>query len=91
MNNEHHGKDFLVGAMVGSTLGAITALMFSTKKGHKIQHQLVDKYHDFEKALRHYTHGKTRQAKRMAKRTIKKAKRKAKRVVRKVKKIKRRR
>ncbi len=81
--HERHGKDFLFGAMLGSTLGALTALMFTTKKGHKIQHQLMDKYHEFEEVVRHYADGKTRQAKRMARRALSEIKKQAKRKVRK--------
>lgn len=78
-----HGKDFLVGAMLGSTLGALTALMFTTKKGNKIKRELVEKYHEFEKQVRVYAKHNERKAKhalnKIAKnidKKIKKAKRK---------------
>lgn len=78
-----HGKDFLVGAMLGSTLGALTALMFTTKKGHKIKEDLVEKYHEFEKHVKAYAKNNQKKAKhalnKFAKnidKKIKKAKRK---------------
>jgi gas vesicle protein len=49
--------------MIGSTLGAMTAIVFGTKKGHKMQKDLMDKYHEFEDVVKDYTHGKTRQVK----------------------------
>jgi gas vesicle protein len=78
-----HGKDFFVGAMLGSTLGALTALMFTTKKGSKIKRELVEKYHEFEEHVKTYAKNNQRKAKhalsKIAKnidKKIKKAKRK---------------
>ena len=81
--HKKHGKDFLLGAMLGSTLGALTAMMFTTKKGHKIQDDLMDKYHEFEDHVKAYSQAGKRKAKRMmgqigqkVRRKVKKAKRK---------------
>jgi gas vesicle protein len=61
--HKKHGKDFLVGAMLGSTLGALTALMFTTEKGHKIQGDLIKKYREFEKHVTGYAQNNKRKAK----------------------------
>lgn len=41
---KHPGK-FFIGAIVGSTIGAITTLLFSTSEGKKIQKKLMQKFH----------------------------------------------
>ena len=51
-NQSHPYKHFFEGVLLGGGMGAVIALMF-TKKGQKIQKNLVDKYHDFEKGIQH--------------------------------------
>jgi gas vesicle protein len=82
--NDHAGKDFFIGAMIGSTLGALTAAMFGTKKGHKFQKDMADKYHDFEGMLKGYVNGKKRQVKREYKKITEMATKKVRKVKRKV-------
>jgi len=74
MEDENHGKDFLLGAMIGSTVGALSAMMFTTKKGHNIQKDLLDKYHEFEGVIKKYAKGKTSQARKAAKKLVQAAK-----------------
>lgn len=81
MSKDHTGRDFFVGAMIGSTIGALAAAMFGTKKGHKLQKDMAEKYHDFEGVVKSYIHGKQRKVKR----EVGKIKQKAKKKVRKVK------
>ena len=84
MHKKHGGKDFLLGAMLGSTLGALTAMMFTTKKGHEIQDDLMDKYHEFEDQIKAYSTVGKRKAKRAMNQISKKIQKKAKRVKRKI-------
>lgn len=82
MSKDQAGKDFLIGAMIGSTVGALSAMMFTTKKGHQIQGEIAEKYHDVEKLVKSYAFGQKRKVKkavRKAKRTVKKVRRKLKR------------
>ncbi len=66
--HKHSGKDFLFGAMLGSTLGALSALILTTEKGHKIKRELIDKYHEFEDAVKSYAkHGEQKTKKAMHK------------------------
>jgi gas vesicle protein len=82
--HKKHGKDFLLGAMLGSTLGALTAMMFTTKKGHEIQDDLMDKYHEFEDQIKAYSAKGKRKVKRAMNHLAKKAHKKVKRVKRKI-------
>ncbi len=43
---QKHSNKFIVGAIVGTTIGAITTLLFSTSEGRKIQKKLMKKFHD---------------------------------------------
>ena len=79
MAKKHPGKQFMLGAMLGSTIGAVSAMMFTTKKGHSIQKNAMHKLHEFEnyvKGLIHknkghvkrlVTHGKRKVAKTIKK------------------------
>ncbi len=78
--DDHPGKDFMLGAMIGSTLGALTAMMFSTKKGHRIQKDLADKYHEFEHLMKGYVQGKKRVVKEGMRKIAKQAKKKLQKV-----------
>jgi gas vesicle protein len=75
---------FFIGAVVGSTIGAITTLLFNTSEGKKIQKKLMKKFHDM--------HGKEKLAhtfemmKKKMTNPLKTAKRKAKSLKRKAKK-----
>lgn len=78
-NDDHTGKDFIVGAMIGSTLGALTAAMFTTKKGHKVQKDIASKYHELEGIMKKYVNGKKRKVKNRVRKVAKKARSKVKR------------
>lgn len=75
---EHNYKDFFTGAILGSTLGAAAALMF-TEKGKKIQKELMHKYHDVEKYFDHFQKSAAKKLKKPAvKRVVNKLVKKAK-------------
>ncbi|MFD0870099.1 Gas vesicle protein [Chlamydia abortus] len=42
MSNKMNGKDFLVGAMVGSVIGAVTALLLAPKSGRELRKDIAD-------------------------------------------------
>lgn len=44
MASENKGKKFLAGAVVGSVLGAVTALLFAPKSGRELRADLADGY-----------------------------------------------
>lgn len=45
---------FMVGAIVGSTIGALTTLLFSTSEGKKIQKKLMKKFHEMDRKTGHF-------------------------------------
>lgn len=65
--------------MLGSAIGAIAAMLFTTKKGHSIQDNLLSQYRTFEgkvkKSARHHKQKAQRAAKQIAKHIAKKIKR----------------
>lgn len=84
MRNKHSGKDFVLGAMVGSTIGALSAMMLTTKQGHKVKEELIDKYHELEDIMKGYVKSNKRKAthalKKIAKNIDKKIKRAKKKI-----------
>lgn len=46
-------KDFFWGALVGGTVATLTALLFTTKKGRQIQHQIGEIYRDVEDSIKY--------------------------------------
>lgn len=44
-DNNMNGKDFLLGIVVGSALGAITALLLAPKSGRELRSDISDQYH----------------------------------------------
>ncbi|MEK8126431.1 YtxH domain-containing protein [Paenibacillus filicis] len=44
MSSENKGKEFLVGAVVGSVLGAITALLLAPKSGRELRSDIAEGY-----------------------------------------------
>ncbi|WP_159881400.1 YtxH domain-containing protein [Paenibacillus puerhi] len=44
MSEENKGKEFLVGAVVGSILGAITALLLAPKSGKELRSDIAEGY-----------------------------------------------
>ncbi len=45
MSSEKRNKDLLVGAVIGSVLGAVTALLFAPKSGRELRADLKEGYH----------------------------------------------
>jgi len=39
---------FMIGALVGSTVGALTTLLFNTNEGKRIQKKLMHKFHEMD-------------------------------------------
>jgi gas vesicle protein len=46
---QKHSNKFLIGAIVGGTIGAMTTLLFNTQEGKKIQRRLMKKFHEMNK------------------------------------------
>jgi gas vesicle protein len=44
--NNMSGKDFLLGAVVGAALGAITALLLAPKSGKELRGDIAHQYHN---------------------------------------------
>lgn len=80
MSKKHPGRQFMLGAMIGSTIGAVSAMMFTTKKGHQIQKNAMHKLHEFEAHLK----GLVQKNKSQVKRLVHKSKRKVAKTVQKI-------
>ena len=52
----HGGRSFMLGAMLGSTVGAISTMMFTTKKGHSFKKHAMEKLHEFEGLVKKLVH-----------------------------------
>lgn len=44
MSNKTNGKDFLIGAVVGGVLGAVTALLLAPKTGRELRSDISEQY-----------------------------------------------
>ena len=44
MYGTYRERDFFVGALVGGAIATLSALLFTTKKGGQIRHQVADAY-----------------------------------------------
>ncbi|MGD2168662.1 MAG: YtxH domain-containing protein [Chlamydiota bacterium] len=66
-HHNHHGE-FFIGALVGSCVGVMTTLLFSTKKGKKIQkdvvHKCKDLTEDAEDFIKSFAHKKGKSKKK---------------------------
>ncbi len=94
MRHDHAQRDFLLGAMIGGTLGALTVMAFTTKKGKEIQEKILDKYDSLACKVKSYANGKKRKVKSQLKKYANQADRKvvsiSKKVRKKIKKTKKR-
>ncbi len=52
MFNNHKTQDFILGAVIGGTVGALTTMLFTTKKGKELRKNIADKYHELEENLK---------------------------------------
>ncbi|MGH2640023.1 MAG: YtxH domain-containing protein [Rhabdochlamydiaceae bacterium] len=52
MFGSHKVQDFIMGAFVGSAMGALATLLFTTQKGKQIRQTIADKYHELEEGLK---------------------------------------
>jgi gas vesicle protein len=57
---QRHSNKFFIGAIVGSTIGALTSLLFSTAEGKRIQKKIMKKFHDFHGKNGPLMHGLTK-------------------------------
>jgi gas vesicle protein len=70
---------FLEGMLVGGSLGAIATFVFGSEKGKKLQKEVLQKYHKFERRAKHYRDNVERamkspvakKLKRLVKKTVK--------------------
>jgi gas vesicle protein len=58
---------FMIGAIVGSTVGALTTLLFNTHEGKKIKSKLMKKFHEMDVKTGHFWMGKKASPKRRSK------------------------
>ena len=52
----------MLGAMIGSTIGALSTVMLTTKKGHKLQKAAMHKLHEFEGYVKRLVRGGKKEA-----------------------------
>jgi gas vesicle protein len=58
MKKKHPGRNFMLGAMLGSTIGAVSAMLFTTKKGNAIKKNAMNTLHEFENNVKKAFHKK---------------------------------
>jgi len=46
--NNCRGTDFILGAIVGSSIATLTTLLFTTKQGKRIQNKIKETFQDLE-------------------------------------------
>ena len=51
---QKRSNKFMIGAIVGGTVGALTSLLFNTNEGKKIQKRLMKKFHEMNKKASHF-------------------------------------
>jgi len=49
-----HSNKFMIGAIVGGTIGALTTLLFKTQEGKKIQKKLMKKFDEMNEKSGHF-------------------------------------
>lgn len=65
---------FMIGAIVGSTIGAMTTLLFNTHEGKKIQKKLMHKWHEMNEKTSHFGYDKWAGKKKVAHKPRKRSK-----------------
>jgi len=55
---QKQSNKFMIGAFIGTTIGAMTTLLFSTAEGKKIQKRIMKKFHEMDKKTHHFGAGK---------------------------------
>lgn len=86
MSHDHTQRDFLIGAMIGGTLGALTAMAFTTKKGKEMQDKILDTYDDLTGKAKSFAASKQKTMKSQLKKYADQADRKVERTSKKVRK-----
>jgi gas vesicle protein len=51
---QKRSNKFMIGAIVGGTVGALTTLLFNTHEGKKIQKRLMKKFHELDEKTGHF-------------------------------------
>ena len=51
---QRRSNKFMIGAIVGGTVGALTTLLFNTHEGKKIQKKLMKKFHEMDERTGHF-------------------------------------
>jgi gas vesicle protein len=65
MKKKHPGRNFMLGTMIGSAIGAVSAMLFTTKKGNAIKKQAMTTLHEFEHSVKKAFHKKKSGMKRL--------------------------
>ncbi len=55
---QKRSNKFMIGAIVGSTVGALTTLLFNTNEGKKVQKRLMKKFHEMHQKSDRFSIGK---------------------------------
>ncbi|MFI5334496.1 MAG: YtxH domain-containing protein [Chlamydiales bacterium] len=82
---KRHNNHFLLGALIGGSLGAVSSFLFNSKKGQLVKKQLAAKYNEMSKIAQDYVKKSAVKAKTTARKTAGKAKAVRKKVKRKLK------
>ncbi len=75
MAKHHPGRNFMLGAVIGSTIGAVSAMMLS-KKGNSFQKHAKHVYHELESNMKKFVTKHKPKAVKVMKKIQKAAKRK---------------
>jgi len=63
---ERNGKTFVKGAVIGTVLGAVTALLLAPKSGRELRKDISDQYHNVSEKTRDIAGNVTRRTQDMA-------------------------
>ena len=61
---DNTNSGFLIGAVVGGVLGAVSVMLFTTKHGERMREEAVDKYHEVEAIAKKFIKAKIKKHRR---------------------------
>lgn len=77
MSKEYNKTDFVLGAMIGGTLAAFSAMMFTTKKGRSVRRQIMNRYNELGDGMKDYANSASDEVRRLIQDAERKIKRKS--------------